>query len=240
MVEETEGKRKEKEEGWEIVFVSLCVHYGMPSILPSARGWRHGNSCSSVTAETREMLDIKKITYSYKVPCVYFYTVCACVNVCVCCSILMRTNICRWKKQQQHSDSFFSARLFLCIILTPKFSVIFTATEDVQVPHWFPTSASTSHFKTEALNQKIISTWINLQISWLSWHSVLFTSCSICLQPLTLWTTRSFCLHSLKWVSHSHLKFCLSGQTFKLSWHGQVSSSYCLYWSASGLCSWLS
>ncbi len=59
--------------------LDLCVHYGMPSIPPSARGRRHGNSCSLVTAETREMLDIKKNTYSYMAVFIFILFVCVCV-----------------------------------------------------------------------------------------------------------------------------------------------------------------
>lgn len=52
-------KRDWRRDG-RLSLLDLCVHYMMPSIPPSAKGWRHGNSCSSVTTETREMLDIKK------------------------------------------------------------------------------------------------------------------------------------------------------------------------------------
>lgn len=79
--------RQGEEEGWEIVFVSLCVHYGMPSIPPLARGWQHGNSCSPVTAETREMLDIKKMTYSTSLR-VFMYVLyvctCRCLSMALC------------------------------------------------------------------------------------------------------------------------------------------------------------
>ncbi len=61
--------------------LDLCVHYGMPSIPPSARGRRVGNSCSPVTAETREMLDIKK-TDLFLHGCVYIYSVCVRARVC--------------------------------------------------------------------------------------------------------------------------------------------------------------
>lgn len=134
MCSEKRGRDRRKETEWEIVterrrrrrrdrrlsLLDLCVHYGMPSIPPSVRGRRHGNSCSSVTAETREMLDIKKWLIPTRL---CWFILCVCVT-----GMLFHIHDnrhfsrCEMRAGRKHPDrgTRFSGRLFLWLVLTLK------------------------------------------------------------------------------------------------------------------------
>lgn len=113
-------ERSRRRRDGRLSLLDLCVHYGMPSIPPPARGRRHGNSCSPVTAETREMLDIKKMTYSYTAVFIFILWVCVWQSE-VCCSIFMKTDICRCRERAEETswqrDAFFCEAPWLVLTL---------------------------------------------------------------------------------------------------------------------------
>lgn len=152
MCSEKRGRDRRKETEWEIVterrrrrrrdrrlsLLDLCVHYGMPSIPPSVRGRRHGNSCSSVTAETREMLDIKKWLIPTRL---CWFILCVCVWQ-VCCFIFMITDIFPGVKCEQGGNILTEGHVFLegffsDLFWRSKYSVTSRAVRDVQLPPWF-------------------------------------------------------------------------------------------------------
>lgn len=62
----------EEEEGWEIVFVFSCVHYGMPSIPPSV-AWKQ---LFPLPWKQEKCWILKKMTYSYTSVDIYSGCVC--------------------------------------------------------------------------------------------------------------------------------------------------------------------
>ena len=106
-------ERRRKRRDRRLSLLDLCVHYGMPSIPPSVRGRRHGNSCSSVTAEEK-CWTLKNDLFLHG--CVDLLCVCVCVT-----GMLFHIHEkrhfsrCEMRAGRKHPDrgTRFSGRLFL-------------------------------------------------------------------------------------------------------------------------------